>query len=298
MGTIAEKLTYLNGTKTAIKGALQNRGVTVSDTDTFRSYADKVGQIGETVEKTKFGASIDTWIGNVDENETLNGIIWRGALNFVGVKRIGYRALPYTFYERTNITNVDLSSVQSVGEYGMTYAFGNCIGITNVDLSSLQSVGRHGVNYTFLGCKNITNVDLSSVQSVDYYGMSYTFKGCTSLTSIDLSSLQSVGDNGMCNAFEGCTGLTSIDLSSVQSVGESGMYNAFANCTGITTISFPSLTSVLTNSFGISAYNGVFKGCTALAEIHFRADMQTTIEAMSQYANKWGATNATIYFDL
>ena len=42
MGTIAEKLTYLNGTKTAIKNAIINKGVAVSDTDTFRSYASKI----------------------------------------------------------------------------------------------------------------------------------------------------------------------------------------------------------------------------------------------------------------
>jgi len=46
MGTISDKLTYLNATKTAIKEALTAKGVTVADTDTFRSYADKIGTIG------------------------------------------------------------------------------------------------------------------------------------------------------------------------------------------------------------------------------------------------------------
>ena len=45
MGTIAEKLTYLNDTKTAIKNAVVAKGVSISDADTFRSYADKIGQI-------------------------------------------------------------------------------------------------------------------------------------------------------------------------------------------------------------------------------------------------------------
>ena len=43
--TIASKLSYLNDTKTAIKEALINKGVEVSDTDTFRSYADKISEI-------------------------------------------------------------------------------------------------------------------------------------------------------------------------------------------------------------------------------------------------------------
>ncbi len=45
MGTTSDKLTYLNGTKTAIKQAIIDKGVEVSDTDTFRSYAAKIGEI-------------------------------------------------------------------------------------------------------------------------------------------------------------------------------------------------------------------------------------------------------------
>ena len=45
MGTTAEKLSYLNETKQAIKTAIQNKDVAVSDSDTFRSYADKITAI-------------------------------------------------------------------------------------------------------------------------------------------------------------------------------------------------------------------------------------------------------------
>lgn len=45
MGTTADKLNYLMDTKTAIKEALIAKGVNVNNTDTFRSYADKIGQI-------------------------------------------------------------------------------------------------------------------------------------------------------------------------------------------------------------------------------------------------------------
>lgn len=43
--------------------------------------------------------------------------------------------------------------------------------------------------------------------------------------------------------------------------------------------------------------NNAFKS-SSLKEIHFKASIQATIEAMSNYTSKWGATNATIYFDL
>lgn len=46
MGTIVEKIQYIDGTKQAIKKAIKGKGVEVLDTDTFRSYAEKIKEIG------------------------------------------------------------------------------------------------------------------------------------------------------------------------------------------------------------------------------------------------------------
>lgn len=45
MGTTAEKLAYLNDTKTAIKDAIVAKGVEVPEGTTFRGYAEKIGAI-------------------------------------------------------------------------------------------------------------------------------------------------------------------------------------------------------------------------------------------------------------
>lgn len=45
MGTTADKLNRLIGTKQAIREAIEAKGVEVAETDTFRSYADKIGEI-------------------------------------------------------------------------------------------------------------------------------------------------------------------------------------------------------------------------------------------------------------
>lgn len=44
-GTTVDKLNYLNDTKEEIKEAIINKNVEVEDTDTFRSYADKISSI-------------------------------------------------------------------------------------------------------------------------------------------------------------------------------------------------------------------------------------------------------------
>lgn len=45
MESLVEKLNYTNETKGLIKSALQNKGIEVSDTDSFRSYVDKINSI-------------------------------------------------------------------------------------------------------------------------------------------------------------------------------------------------------------------------------------------------------------
>ncbi len=246
MATIAEQLTSLANTKTAIKNAIVAKGVTVADDTPFSAYATKISEIsGGSAPATKYGASVDTWIGDVDADGVLQKSTWNGILNFVGVKEIAESGLMAVFYCRTGITSVDFSSLQSVGQNGFYNAF----------------------------------------------------YGCTGLMSVDFSSLQSVGRDGLYTAFYNCRGITSVDFSSLQSIGQNGFYNAFYNCSKLTTMSFPALIDVQANSFGsLSSY--AFTYCTALTEIHFRADMQTTIEVMTGYDTKFGATNATIYFDL
>ena len=45
MGTLADKLQYLKNTKDAIMNAIIEKGVEITSSDTFRSYADKIKDI-------------------------------------------------------------------------------------------------------------------------------------------------------------------------------------------------------------------------------------------------------------
>lgn len=269
MATIAEQLTSLANTKTAIKEAIVAKGVQVADDTPFSGYATKIGEIsGGGGAATKFGASVDTFFGDV-----VDGVLQKPTpqteLNFTGVREIGTQALSYAFYHYSSIKSVNLGSVQSIGVSGFNNAFFECLSITSVNLSSLQSVAEYGMQYAFAYSRNITGV-------------------------LDLSSLQSVGNYGLIYAFQACAGIIGFDFSSLQSVGAYGLQYTFQGCSGLTTISFPSLTSVHTSSF-----SGAFYSCQNLTEIHFRADMQATIEACSGYSSKFGApATCTIYFDL
>ena len=172
--------------------------------------------------------------------------------------------------------------------------------LPSITFAGLKSIPARGFYYKFYkrNFETGATVSFADLTNVDINGMSSCFSSCTSLTSVDLSGLASVGNYGMDSCFPSCSSLTSVDLSALTTVGSFGLRGCFDSCASLTTISFPSLTSVQTNSFGTASYNYCFRGCIALTEIHFRADAQTAIEAMTGYADKWGATNATIYFSL
>ena len=198
------------------------------------------------------------------------------------------------------LPSITFTGLKSISNYGFYYKFSQRIFETGATVSfpDLTTVGLNGLQNCFSSCSSLTSVDLSALTTVGSYGLYSCFSYCTSLTSVDLSALTNVDASGMNYCFFGCGSLTSVDLSALTTVGGSGLGACFFNCTSLANISFPSLTNVQTNSFGTASYDYCFNGCTALTEIHFRADAQAAIEAMTGYADKWGAQNATIYFSL
>ena len=71
MGTITDKLNKLAETKSAIKTAIVNKGVAVSDSDTFASYANKISSIsgGGTPTEGIYGVFIYDTNGNLTKPE-------------------------------------------------------------------------------------------------------------------------------------------------------------------------------------------------------------------------------------
>lgn len=128
---------------------------------------------------------------------------------------------------------------------------------------------------TFYGKKNVVSVDFPDLVEINDTGNSFscTFYRCSNLASVKMDKLEKIIHSGM---------------------GGSCFY-VFAYCTSLETIYFPKLTTLYPKG---SAMEYMFSGCTNLTEIHFRVDAQSTVEALSGYQNKFGASNATIYFDL
>ena len=254
--------------------AAQAKGATMPQTQNSDNLATCIQSITTGGgSDTQFGLTAEQMLGTLD-----------------GEGNLTYPTLP-------SITFTGLKSIPGIGFYFKFYGRIFETGAT-VSFPDLTNISGSGMYSCFNSCDSLTSVDLSALTTVGGSGMYSCFNSCDSLTSVDLSALTTVKPYGMYSCFNSCDSLTSVDLSALTTVDGSGMGSCFSICISLTTISFPSLTSVQTNSFGDASYAYCFRNCTALTEIHFRADAQTAIEAMTGYADKFGATNATIYFDL
>lgn len=100
MGTVIDKLNYLKETKTAIRNALIGRGVEVADSDTFRSYAQKVADIP---------------VGGADIDALIDGTLTEITSGVTSIRE-------YAFYNCSNLTSMILPLVTSIE----AYAFYGC----------------------------------------------------------------------------------------------------------------------------------------------------------------------------
>lgn len=282
MATIAEQLTSLANTKTAIKEAIVAKGVAVADTDPFSAYPSKIGQIsgGGSAPATKFGVSLDNIFpveGSALSRPITPTTDQRFSLNMNGITKINDKALAYKFYYNNEITGVEFPDL-------------------------VEIYGEEACNNTFISCMNLKVVSAPKLETID------GAKACQSMFSfagiegqVSLPSLKTIlGANACQYMFSYNSGIIGVSLPSLTTIdGSSACVSMFQN-TGLTRVDFPALTTITNaNSLGTRSSNGMFAGCTGLLEIHFRADAQATIEGLSGYASKFGApSTCTIYFDL
>ena len=326
--TIQNEFNRLESNFTSLQTALTNVGV-----QTPSGYSDIATKI-DAFPNSMYKLGMDHF---VDYNSYGNYKSPSKDINakFDGLKRIAVDyALAYTFYNTDYLKSIEFPDLEIINGKGCLLNIcnddGNCkkalfpklktisgeltaagmfvrsTTLDEIDFSNLETIdGRSAFSSSFFQCTKLTGtLNLSKLKHINNYEACYqTFAYCTNITSVDLSSLESIGGSGIWTVYQmfvGDTGITSVDLSSLREItGNASLDLMFQNCTGLTRIDFPSLTTFTSNNspFG-SGTSCTFRGCSNLTEIHFKSTMQSIISSKSGYNDKFGATNATIYFDL
>ena len=186
MGTITDKLNKLAETKSAIKTAIVNKGVSVSDTDTFASYADKISSIsgGGTPTEGIYGVFIYDTNGNLtkpEEWDTANNdlavgvAVIDGNCSFV----IGKEASEPKVWSNTlngtivsgivTTTNIDVALTDYAGEYnssvvrGLTSGEGNAFNLADINTITVSGTTLYG----YLGALGEWQTAYNNKSSID-----------------------------------------------------------------------------------------------------------------------------------
>ena len=309
MATIAEQLTSLANTKAAIKQSIIDKGVQVADTDPFSAYPAKIGQISGGGATTKYGVSIDNLLGNVDANGVLQELTTEFVFDGTGIKEITQAARGTFAYRFAYLPwqEVRFPNLVAIGDGGTIRQY--CLGTFSyntdfqkrhtVDMPNLETInGQYAAEEMFQSSK-IETINIPKLTTINGTSAAQNMFSGNNITQVSLPNLTTISGSSAAISMFDNNNITSVDLSSLATVSGSGACRTmFKGNTGLARVDFPSLVSVEANSFGTSATNAIFAGCTGLLEIHFRADAQAMVEGLSAYKYKFGATSCAIFFDL
>ena len=255
MGTITDKLNKLAETKSAIKTAIVNKGVTISDTDTFASYADKINSIssggggGYEFDFTVLGYNEEEC---KDANNIANVAITLGDFTQSQItEAIAYGKELYDSNYSINNSNVDKNKLLFYPKLELPYTYrdSKVLYIPNVEYSSTGSyTSSNAYTNHFLYKVGSINAEFTS----SHYSEEF-FNDCTSLREVgDINITGKVIDYS--SFFQNCYALRKIG--NMNTTGSTDFGSMFSDCISLTSI------PQLDTSSGTS-FDRMFFNCTA-----------------------------------
>lgn len=248
--SIENKLTYLDGTKDAIKQAIIDKGVSVTEEDTFRSYATKIGEIQTS------GGGGDCPKGVLDLSDGVSNtfILFSEIKNIVLPTNMdNVTNMDSCFYNLTSLS-IPIKLPESMPNLKtIEDCFRNCSSLTSITLPT-NATSLTNISYAFADCRNLTSITLPT--NIGNIGSLYdTFDGCSVITSIKFPPSMNYVTN-MYSTFAYCTKLSKLELPELNNVT---MFNrTFYNCKSLTSITLPSSLTKVTNM------NTMFDTCASL----------------------------------
>ncbi len=333
MGTTAEKSAYLAATKAAIAVAIEAQGVTISDTDTFRDYATKIGEIsggtssGWTGHADSTGLAAIGWTDDDIAYYQAHGVNWDEEDDEYHTVN-SYDKKVYTAYNNGTITSIaDVSTSYPYTTYlpkfnttGLTslnsafYGMQQLVAIPELDTSSVTdfssmffycvSLVCHppmdmdaAVNLSgmYMGCSSIVHMVMPDTPVTTNF--SAIFMYCTSLCDVTFGDTSSVTD--LSNAFWGCTALKRIGELDCTSVTTTDY--AFDSCVSLEWcylsnigVTFDLSDSILLNGFSYNWIAYYAKTATDSPYMGFPFGIMESLSGTVTILGTYGTTAGTI----
>lgn len=246
--------------------------------------------VEKEVAKTKYGASVDNFLGDVDENGALQDLA-PGNIVFNGVKSVGASQLAYAFYGKENFYS--FPDLVQVGERSFEECFRESYESTMI-YGSLETIS--GANYAFQLAfaapaawgrnSTVKFLVLKRVSGTSVFNSAFNSWRNIQFDEI-FPMLEEVSGSTI---FGNIIGPSNLDItcSSLKRITANSPLFAASYMTDPSHLRFPYV--VYASGKFAKPYS------TRILTLHFAAANQSAIEACDGYADKFGASE--IYFDL
>ena len=299
MSTLQENLDRIKNAKSAIKNAIIQKGIDVTDTEKIETYADKILQIksgGGTTEIPEFDPDgpltiycFDDWgdayvqFDNGYQESTIqystDGSTWKTytdeTIKLTKGQYVQFKGVITKYALNTHFSTFILKN-------GLFNLYGN---LTSLDNYISTFNGGYKYNHMFentnvYDCSMLnTGIKSQTVGNV----FTYMFNGCIHLIKAPELPSTTLGQNCYQYMFSGCTSLTTIpsNLLPATTLADHCYSQMFRGCTSLTTLPSNLLPATTLANY---CYNMMFYNCTGLTTLPSNLLPATTL-ASSCYDN-------------
>lgn len=269
--SITDKLQTLKNTKQAIKQALINKGVEVSDSDDFASYVDKINNIQCNEIDSIEGLKLDNFISLNEDGKLTGGnssSFTCSANEFIDFSMQSMNK-GNVFLKTVSFPNLTEISTDNF----FKEAFLDCENLEQVSFDNLTNISGSQTMYnTFANC-NVTKIKFPKLISVSgSLTLWDTFLNCN-LEEVQFPQLKTItGANTLQRAFEYNPNLVSISFPVLETLQGWNVLAMLCQGTKVTSLDFPKLKGCI--------YSTVFYNNTNIKKIWLPKEV-TTIKATS-----------------
>ena len=252
----------------------------------------------------KYGATANTFLGDVNDSGVLYPATEESDVVFTGVKDVRFRTLYYVFREK-NIKSLTFpDATQMSGSECCHTMCENCEKLQTISFPELITLsGQTAFRMCFNGCENLTSINFPKLEAITGNQACYNmFKGCEALTSVEFPELTTISGSQACyGMFNGCISLRTVSFPKLSTLSGSNCLTYLCqSCNYIEHIYFNALN---TSSFGSTTgqLNNLIMSTSNYVThtIHFPSNMENTIKGLSGYPNFGGTSGYVVLaFDL
>lgn len=311
--TIANEITRINNAKAAIKEAIINKGVTVSDSAKIDEYPALINSItvsggsGESGSGGE-GGDCDCEYINPDffELRTENNTSYRGLFYCFSPKT----DLDLSMFDSSNVTDmsymfensflgspgklINLKSLDFSKVETINYMFDSCRMAGTIDLSGISFPELTSAKNVFYNTSDPTAIDMSNVDMPKVTDASYMFNVLSSnkMTSLNLTGINMPNLISANNMFHYCNKITSLDVSGINFSKVTNANNLFYQCVTLVDVIGEIDFSSLTNGLYPSSSSNPFRYCSALETLYLKNIYKnvTTMKNESKWCINLGDT--------